>query len=641
MAQNGDMASLEARLTTLGCQAEQLLQILQRVPKTTSEPSLLDDWPDKLNNFMEDIKQASTRLSSFSQRCHDATIVKSEDFTRVERREEEIKRKEELLEQKAAEIARREELLEQKAAEMTKREEHRTAEVAKGEELSEQKTRAINEREALIQRKSIKIHVAGQADMAKEVEAQVKDAENALEKRLEIIEQRRKADEEMIQRREDNLKHARESLHRHQQIVIQLHQSTKEKLESIRQESADMISYNDTTRQQLWAEGAKVQGLIKRLQTLKSSIATPVQNCEAALANVKKEAQSLNLFEAKQREEIASLKNDLARISTSTDRHMAAMRSISKDIEAIDSDRTRLISRQLAGISAKFQEMQVAESNITESMSGAAEELRNATETGSKAREALQKVLVRRNTTIFNDNTAKRGLGLSSPEKPATKRRRPGFVREGSAGAAEVLANVESPELLVNTTQTLGYPNERRRPLFETPRTESGAFGRLAPFTGPPAPNPTPATGQDLVNTSRDTIVPPGQGGGSATDPSGLSMASDHVRNVWRQLEFPADWTTADSTKLLAIFNEAKARKGGKNDRHWPQQAMDAGSKSTQPYCLARDLKKARMMAPPDGRRCESHIPNVLCLDVFYLTNSPGEYDSAATDKRWRLEKRQ
>ena len=402
MAQIVDMANLEARLTTLGSQVEHLAQIVQKGTEV-SEESITDDWMDELNGFTADIKQTRTQLCSFSQRWHDATIVKSEDVTRLERREEEIKMKEELLEQKTAEMTKREELLEQKAAEMTK-------------------------------------------------------------------------------------------------------------------------------KQELWEQKA---------------------------------------------------------------------------------------------------------AEVTKSMSGAAEELRNATETESKAREALQQVLARQNASRFNNKSAKRGPALSSPDKPAPKRRQ---ARGGSAGAAEVLANVESNELLANTTQTFGSPGRRRRPL--TPFTGQMTASRSG--VSSPALNPTPATRQDLiVNPSPDTLVPPGQRGGSATDPSELSMASDHVQDVWRQIEFPADWTTADSDQLLAKFNEAKERKPGKNNRYWPQQAMDIGSKSTQPYCLLKDLKRAGMQAPQDGRRCESHASNDLCINLFYSTDSPGEYNSAATDKRWRLEKRQ
>ena len=443
MAQSVDMANWEARLTTLGSQVEYLAQILQIRPGNPSEESITEESLDELNDFTADIKQARTQLNSFSQRWHDATVVKSEDVRRLEKREEEIEMKEGLLDQRTAEI---EELLKQRAADIAER-----------EELLEQKTRAINERE------------------------------------------------EIVRSREETLVHDHESLERRQQEFSQL---------------------------------------LQQITTLRSGASSPAPNPTPA---------------------------------------------------------TR-------------QDLTVNPSPDTIVPPGQGD------------------------ASLLNNNTAKRGLGRSLPENPPTKR--PRFIRGGSVGATE---------LLVNTTQTFGSPNERRRPLFETPRTTSGGSDLLTPFTGPIpalrsgvsslALNPTSATRQDLtVNLSPNTIVPPGQGDDLATD---LSMASDHVRDAWRQIEFPADWTTADSAKLLVMFNQAKNRRGGKNNRHWPQQAMDTGSKCTQPYCLTNDMKRLGMMAPQDGQRCESHAPGTLCIDVFYSSESPEEYDSTATDKRWRLEKRQ
>lgn len=467
MAQKVDMTKLEAQLTRLEGLSGHITQLLQSgagEPSAESNADLL--W--ELNDFSTNIKQATTELRSYSQRWRDATIAKSEDVTHLERREAEIREEQELLTHNAAEVMRREqllkestaemaktemllehrtaqmttkeELLEYRAAGMTKEEEllkHKAAEMSKKEEALEQKTREreakmkekssklnereaimaeksskLDDREALIQSKSqelqadIKVHVAHQAHTKNEVG------------HLVVREAKLRIAEDAMDRKEDNLK-------RHQQMVMQLHQMTGDKLDSLREEHAEerrlqdsIISYNIATRQELKVEAAKVNSLIKKLRNLKSSITTPLQNCEMALADFKEQAQSLNLAEAEQ--QITALKGELALVSSHTDRQKATIKSISKDIEAVDSHHTRVIDRQFESISTRFQEMQVAESNATDWMTGAAEELRNATETGSKAREALQQILVRSNATLFNDNTAKRGAGtgagLSSPE---------------------------------------------------------------------------------------------------------------------------------------------------------------------------------------------------------------------------------
>ena len=154
----------------------------------------------------------------------------------------------------------------------------------------------------------------------------------------------------------------------------------------------------------------------------------------------------------------------------------------------------------------------------------------------------------------------------------------------------------------MKTIQTFGSPSQRRIPLFDTPRTASGGFGRLAPFAGHLTVSRSGASSSAVnpVSSSPGTIIPSSQSGGSTLE-SDLSAASDHVQNVWRQIEFPVDWTPADSAQLLVMLNGAKDRKGGKNNRYWPQQAMDMGSKVTQPYCLTKDLKRLGMQARQDG----------------------------------------
>ena len=630
-------------MTTLTFEMGSMGQVLHRVQESASEEvARLLDWQNKMDDFTANLKQASTELRSFSQRWQDAThkeeLLKQKEVE-MRRREElsesktaEITKGQELLEQRTADIMKREELLKQKEAEMAKKE----ADMAKREELLEESIAAVTKREESSERRQASLDSTSR-ELRDGIKLYEEHADH-VEKQTAILQAR--ADdvtkgEDALETREDKLKQARETLYNHQQIVIQLHQSTTEQLNHIRQERADdrgaradMVTYNDGIRKQLRAEATKVQGLVNTLKRLTSSIATPLSNCEAALANIKGEARSLNTFGAKQREEVASLNNELAQIS--------------KNIEALDTYRTELLGRQfdevsskladvsmvsrgLDAISTQFQEMQVAEPNATESMNSAAEELRNATETGSKAREALQKVLVRQNTSRF-----KRGPLLSSPEKPAPKRRQ---TRGGSAGAAEVLANVESNELLTNTAQTFGSPTSRRiRPL--TPFTGNVTAPRSG--VSSPVPNLTSAPTQDLpVNPSPDTVVPRSQENDLEVE---LLVAHDHVRDVWRQIEFPADWTAEDSAKMLKIFNEAYNGRSGRDHRYWPQQSMDRGSKVNYPYCLTRDMKRKGMTAT--GGRCSTHKPGDLCIDVFYTTDNPGEYDSTATDKRWRLEKR-
>ena len=94
---------------------EHIAQLLQRGPAESSKKSITEEGPDELDDFTANIKQATTQLRLFSQRWHNATITKSGDVRRLERRGEEIEREEELLRQKTGHMAEQEELLKHKA----------------------------------------------------------------------------------------------------------------------------------------------------------------------------------------------------------------------------------------------------------------------------------------------------------------------------------------------------------------------------------------------------------------------------------------------------------------------------------------------------------------------------------------------
>ena len=82
------------------------------------------------------------------------------------------------------------------------------------------------------------------------------------------------------------------------------------------------------------------------------------------------------------------------------------------------------------------------------------------------------------------------------------------------------------------------------------------------------------------------------------------------------------------------MFKKAKDQARGKNNRYWPQQAMDIGSRSSNPFCLWNYFRKASMRARDDGLHCETHALDTLCIAVFYVSDDPGEYDSEGTEKR-------
>ena len=154
-------------------------------------------------------------------------------------------------------------------------------------------------------------------------------------------------------------------LERYRQTIMQLHQMTFESFDTIREEHAEnkreqqsIINYATTIRNELKAETAKAEGSIKRLLKLKPSIITSLRKCEALLADIKEYAQLINLYESEH--QIATLKAELALLSSHTGRQTATIQSIHKDIEGVENHHARIIDRQFKGISAKLANISTA-----------------------------------------------------------------------------------------------------------------------------------------------------------------------------------------------------------------------------------------------------------------------------------------
>ena len=150
MAQNVDMTKLDAQLSRLEGLSGQITQLLPSAAGEFLAGLNADRLLRELDDFSTSIKQATTELRSYSQRWRDAIIAKSEDVTRLERREAEIREREELLTHDAAAVTRKEELLQESTAEMSGKEvllEHKTAQITMKEELLELRAAGVTREE--------------------------------------------------------------------------------------------------------------------------------------------------------------------------------------------------------------------------------------------------------------------------------------------------------------------------------------------------------------------------------------------------------------------------------------------------------------------------------------------------------------
>ncbi len=123
----------------------------------------------------------------------------------------------------------------------------------------------------------------------------------------------------------------------------------------------------------------------------------------------------------------------------------------------------------------------------------------------------------------------------------------------------------------------------------------------------------------------------------NGTDPSGLSAASDEMKNLWRQIEFPQEWTKANSDNLFELFTKHTGKKVLPGSR--PVALLDA--LATRNGCLINRLKKtASNLDNGKAHPCSvCRSRNWPCIAVDFTVAGPDNepYDEDEQGKRWKL----
>ena len=305
----------------------------------------------------------------------------------------------------------------------------------------------------------------------------------------------------------------------------------------------------------------------------------------------------------------------------------------------------------LDDLSTKFQAFQptVVETlqELTDAMSKAKADASKAEADASRTKADCQRSLVHHSVLRYEDSRARRGLGPGSPEKPVSKRR-----RLNSAGSAGMLINFGPPKPLPedimdripsprNRGRVVRVENERREVDTSPTRTPSGTQGLLgSSIKASSSMDPTTATGHiiiDLESSSPETLIQSSQGTVSATCPPGLSGASDEVKDVWRQIDFPADWDTETTKMLLNGLNKNTGKK--LVARYRPAGLLN--SAATDPICLRRKLAKVNPALENNDAKCCSDCKarKIQCVSVSYVAECLAnvEYGKDGEEKRWKL----
>ena len=123
----------------------------------------------------------------------------------------------------------------------------------------------------------------------------------------------------------------------------------------------------------------------------------------------------------------------------------------------------------------------------------------------------------------------------------------------------------------------------------------------------------------------------------NGTDPLGLSTASYEIKNIWRQIEFPQEWTGANSDILFEEFTRCSTRKVLPTNR--PLSILD--KQATKDSCLITRLRRSapNLDNGPDHRCSLCISKSRPCIGVDFTMAGPDNepYDEEGQAKRWKL----
>ena len=676
MAETFSNANMESLLT-------RLIEHVKDLPNYADSPksgARLDMLITDLEDVTSELKSCKSDWKTATQQAEERAKQLAENHQQLEEREKTMKKEEEQLKRRTLELLEKEKMFEESRAELEKK-----------EELLQQQSVDLEQAER--NSKDEQARLQAEAAIIESDKSEVLQAEISLKARTDAAEQAEKANTRRsngFRQREAHLKLTFES-------TAALNETVKNNLAAVREE----LEENKKVLAAILEKHGRMKKLRTNLVNISASCATRYNQIQASrqdlvnsvdgdhetLAGLKDQMTSLSTALTKQAEdvrgvseEIAVAEKDLERLVTSTERQLGGVSTnignvteASAGLEGISSKIGNFtqVSTGLDEVSEKFQQFQPTMIDtlreLTEALSKAQADATKAQADAAKAQADAAKAqadsrrtLVNYSVSRFEESMAKRGLGPTSPEKPISKRRR--HARQSSVGSAEMLTNVERLERLPeNILDTVRSPRGQgrvarfqsprgendssspaRRPIV-TARTPSGAHGLLRSSSGlqstlhsqpSSSMNPATATGE---HSSQGAMISSSQSGVSATVTPALSEASDEVKRVWRQIDFPANWDTEASNLLLQGLNKNIGKKV--QAKYRPAGLLDGSS--ARPNCVLRRLQKVKSPADNgDENRCsECQKTETPCVRASFVSEDLAdvEYDPHGQRKRWKL----
>ena len=577
MAEN-ETLGIAARLAQLHEQFKEVIEIVQIPPE--SRPVFT---ASTLTSFEKALSQSTENLNSYSQQL-------TENISTID----ELKQWEQRLAQRESSINKRE------------------SSIIEREKLLTERTIAVDKRDIKINR----LIENAQTELEK-----VSEARTTLDERKEIViaaEGRQAADEQALERWHEFLRE------KHNDIIA-LNETTNQVRMAFLKEHNKAVEKLNKDMQTARETFASIQGYKETLLNMYLNAKNMVKDAEKAKASVVEEYELMMKRIEDQKRAISRMQIQAGLFETTFSSDVRKVDSLSNKVEKLSNDLEN-VGDVLREEEARFDNALRKIGQVTDASDNLDDLTKKLEAFELSASGQKSRIELGVSSSQLEAHIASHDMG-SSPEKARPAKRQRYSRRAVSVGPSEMLSSdLARPEQL---------PADILDP-FISSRPQPEQALSLATQTGE-----TSST-INVQSSSPGTLIPSSQAArptsSSGTNPRGLADASNFIKEIWSQIEFPRDWQVQDSKALLEKFVKFEEK-----ELHWrPDGAMNRGAKwnmeGDKKICLIREFSKKKASFP-DGneKRCdECQKRGGPCINVLWVSESEG----VEGEKKWLLVKR-
>ena len=435
-----------------------------------------------------------------------------------------------------------------------------------------------------------------------------------------------------------------------------------------------------TTKKEHESELRKSVGMGHEIEALKAELTVTKKEHEAELRKNEGVRDELIVMQHEKDAEIESLKAEVPTTKKERDAEQEIAKSLRTELRAVrraKDEEIKAFAAELASTINKYgaerrnsarQQTQTlnritdlenariqdgeAKRRLEAELGLLREKERMISETQKAVAETLQNqigILVSNSGPSTVSPHTTRSLGAMSPVVTTPSKRRNALERSSPTAAKSVNTSVGMKRTLDMAGTGAHGPKRSRATHLSTQAQENQHDHEDGPAIGESLDERPTLPKENQHNPTHHVInnefTAPQQPPSVTFDPPDLAQATDYVKNIWRQLELPQNWTMEVSQCLLYTLNHY-SQSPRKPPCKRPVACLDRGAERES--CLDREMMLQIAEFKTDKGTTGPCVicagrDGALCFGISWagVGGERGDYDPNGMGKRWRLIRRE